>query len=86
MVTYWTVVLVLGAVVILAVVALLSALVYFVKQIDNRVAAVRNTLEAVSENTEKTALIPKTAEAVDAVLAEGLRHHLFLGRAAGGGS
>lgn len=86
MVTYWTVVLVLGLVVILAVVALLSLLVYFVKLIDERVATVRDTLEAVTENTEKTVLIPRTAESVDAVLAEGLRHHLFLGRAAGGTS
>ena len=83
--TYWTVVLVLGLVVILAVVALLSALVFFVKQIDDQVATVRDTLDAVTENTANTALIPKTADSVDAVLAEGLRHHLFLGRAASGG-
>jgi hypothetical protein len=82
---YWTLVLVLGLVVILAVVALLSLLVYFVKLIDNRVAEVRYTLEAVAENTEHASLVPKTAEKVDAVLAEGLRHHLFLGRVASGG-
>lgn len=83
--TYWTVVLVLGLVVILAVVALLSLLVYFVKLIDRRVAAVRDTLDAVAENTKHTALIPETAASVDAVLAEGLRHHLFLGRVVSGG-
>lgn len=83
--TYWTVVLVLGLAVILAVVALLSLLVFFVKQIDNQVAVVRDTLDAVTDNTKNTALIPQTAERVDAVLAEGLRHHLFLGRAASGG-
>jgi len=83
---YWTLVLVLGAVVIVAVVALLSLLVFFVKLIDRRVAEVRYTLESVSENTENAALVPATADRVDAVLAEGLRHHLFLGRAAGGGS
>ena len=77
---YWALVLVLGLVVILAVVALLSLLVYFVKLIDNRVAEVRYTLEAVAENTEKAALVPQTADRVDAVLAEGLQHHLFLGR------
>lgn len=80
-VTYWTWVLALGLVVILAVVALLSLLVYYVKLIDKRVAAVRDTLEAVTENTEHAALIPRTADRVDAVLAEGLQHHLFLGRA-----
>lgn len=82
---YWAFILVLGAVVILAVVALLSLLVYFVRLIDRRVAEVRYTLESVSENTEHAALIPQTAERVDAVLAEGLRHHLFLGRVASGG-
>ena len=83
-ITYWTVVLVLGLVVILAVVALLSLLVHYVQLIDRRVAAVRDTLEAVTENTQHAALIPQTATRVDAVLAEGLQHHLFLGRAAGG--
>jgi len=82
---YWALVLILGLVVILAVVALLSVLVYFVKLIDNRVAEVRYTLEAVVENTEHAALVPQTAEKVDAVLAEGLQHHLFLGRVATGG-
>lgn len=82
---YWTLVLILGLVVILAVVALLSVLVYFVKLIDSRVAEVRYTLEAVAENTENAALVPQTAEKVDAVLAEGLQHHLFLGRVASGG-
>jgi Na+-transporting methylmalonyl-CoA/oxaloacetate decarboxylase gamma subunit len=83
---WWTLVLVLGAVVIVAVVALLSLLVYFVKLIDKRVAEVRYTLESVSENTDHAALIPQTADRVDAVLAEGLQHHLFLGRVAGGAS
>jgi Na+-transporting methylmalonyl-CoA/oxaloacetate decarboxylase gamma subunit len=82
---YWALVLVLGLVVILAVVALLSLLVYFVKLIDNRVAEVRYTLEAVAENTEKATLVPQTADRVDAVLAEGLQHHLFLGRVASDG-
>jgi Na+-transporting methylmalonyl-CoA/oxaloacetate decarboxylase gamma subunit len=84
--TYWTVILILGLVVILAVVALLSVLVYFVKRIDRRVALVRDTLDAVTENTQHAALIPQTASRVDDVLAEGLQHHLFLGRVAGGGS
>lgn len=79
--TYWTVVLILGVVVILAVVALLSLLIYFIKIIDRRVEIVLDTLESVSDNTADAVLVPQTAEAVDAVLAEGLQHHLFLGRA-----
>ena len=82
---YWTLVLFLGLIVIAAVVALLSLLVYFVRLIDSRVAEVRYTLEAVAENTEHANLVPRTAERVDAVLAEGLQHHLFLGRVTSGG-
>jgi hypothetical protein len=63
-----------------AVAALLSLLVYRVKRIDLRAAQVRDTLRAAEANTAKAALIPQVADAVDAVLAEGLQHHLFLGR------
>lgn len=80
-ITYWTVVLVLGLVVIVAVVVLLSLLIWFVKIIDNRVVEVRDTLREVRGNTANAALIPQTADGVDQVLAEGLKHHLFLGRA-----
>jgi len=83
--TYWTVVLVIGLVVILAVVALLSLLVYFVKIIDRRVVEVRDTLASTSDNTVHTALVSQTADRVEDVLAEGLQHHLFLGRVATSG-
>lgn len=79
--TYWWLLIVIGFVVVLAVAALLSALVYLVKVIDDRVADVRDTLRQITVNTADTALIPRTADGVDAVLAEGLQHHLFLGRA-----
>lgn len=69
-----------GFVVVLAVAALLTILVMLVRTIDQRVVAVRDTLRAAAENTSDTALIPETATRVDAVLAEGLEHHLFLGR------
>ena len=36
--------------------------------------------EQAKANTNDTALIAQTAARVDAVLAEGLEHHLFLGR------
>jgi hypothetical protein len=78
--TYWTVILVSGAVVIVAVVVLLSLLILFVKRIDAEVAKVRDTLEAITHNTADTALITQTGDGVDLVLAEGLQHHLFLGR------
>ena len=69
-----------GFVVVLAVAALLTVLVVLVRTIDRRVAAVRDTLRAAAANTADTALIAETGKRVDAVLAEGLKHHLFLGR------
>ena len=72
-----------GAVVLVAVAALLSLLIVLVKIIDRRVVEVRDTLRSITGNTANTTLIPQTAEGVDAVLAEGLQHHLFLGRVLG---
>lgn len=82
-ITYWTVILVLGAVVIVAVVVLLSMLVAFVKRIDAGVDAVAGTLTAITQNTADTKLITATGDGLDLVLAEGLQHHLFLGRVVG---
>jgi hypothetical protein len=72
-----------GFVVVLAVAALLTILVVLVHRIDERVVAVRDTLKAAKANTADTALIAETAAGVEAVLAEGLEHHLFLGRVLG---
>jgi hypothetical protein len=69
-----------GFVVVLAVAALLTILVLEVRTIQRRVATVKQTLRAAADNTADTALIAETAKRVDAVLAEGLEHHLFLGR------
>ena len=69
-----------GLVIVVAVAALLTILVVLVNTIDKRVAGIRETLKAAATNTSDTALIQQTAERVDAVLAEGLKHHLFLGR------
>ena len=76
----WWIAIVLGFVVIAAVVALLTLLVVFVRTIEERVTTIKATLEAASANTADTALIGQTADGVDAVLNEGLQHHLFLGR------
>lgn len=82
-IAYWTVILVIGLVVIVAVVVLLSMLVAFVKRIDRHTTAIAGTLTAITANTADTKLIPATGDGLDLVLAEGLQHHLFLGRAAG---
>ena len=72
-----------GFVVVLAVAALLTILVVLVRTIDRRVVAIRDNLQQAAVNTADTALIAETATQVDAVLAEGLEHHLFLGRVLG---
>jgi len=72
-----------GFVVVLAVAALLTVLVLLVRTIDERVVVIKGTLEQAAANTADTALIADTAAGVDAVLAEGLEHHLFLGRVLG---
>ena len=81
--TLWVWAIILGFVVVLAVAALLSLLIWLVKIIDRRVVEVRDTLKAAAANTADTVLIPQVAGGVEAVLAEGLQHHLFLGRVLG---
>jgi hypothetical protein len=78
--TLWVVAIIVGFVVVLAVAALLSLLIYLIKVIDKRVLAIGGTLAAAKKNTASTVLIPQVADGVEAVLAEGLQHHLFLGR------
>jgi uncharacterized membrane protein len=81
--TAWTWAIIAGFVVVVAVAALLSLLIWLVKRIDTRVVQVRDTLKAAKANTADTVLIPQVADGVEAVLAEGLQHHLFLGRVLG---
>jgi len=78
--TLWWLAIVLGFVVVLAVAALLTILVVLVRTIDTRVSTIKETLDQAKANTDDTTLIGETAARVDAVLAEGLEHHLFLGR------
>ena len=79
----WLVANILGLVVVVAVAALLSLLIYFVKVIDRRVVQVRDTLKAASATCGIRTVSAVFADGVDAVLAEGLEHHLFLGRVLG---
>jgi hypothetical protein len=76
----WWVTLGLGLIVLLAVAAFLTLLVTLVRTIENRVDLIRLTLDQAESNTSDSALIAETADRVDAVLSEGLEHHLFLGR------
>ena len=79
----WVSAIIAGFVVVVAVAALLSLLIYLIKRIDHRVDTIGATLTAAKANTASTVLIPQVAAGVDAVLAEGLEHHLFLGRVLG---
>jgi hypothetical protein len=79
-ITFWWVAIGMAVVVVAVVIALLSFLVISVRSIDRDVVGVRDTLRAIPNNTANAALIPITADRVDAVLAEGLQHHLFLTR------
>ncbi len=79
----WTIANIAGLVVVVAVAALLTILVILVNRIEKRVKLIRGTLTQAVANTDDTALIAVTSARVDAVLAEGLEHHLFLGRVLG---
>jgi hypothetical protein len=79
----WLTANILGIVVVVAVAVLLSLLIWLVRRIDHRVVDVRDTLKAAAANTADAALIPQVADGVELVLAEGLKHHLFLGRVLG---
>jgi hypothetical protein len=72
-----------GLVVVVAVAVLLTILVLFVRRIDRRVAGIKETLKQAEANTAAATLLDTTAAGVDLVLAEGLEHHLFLGRVLG---
>jgi len=81
--TDWLVANIVGIVFVVAAAVLLTILILLVKIIDRRVVTVRDTLVAAAANTSDTKLIPQVAGGVEAVLAEGLQHHLFLGRVLG---
>lgn len=78
--TAWWVMIIAGYVVVAAVAGLLTLLVLEVRTIERRVTSIRETLRAAAANTSDSKLIAETAAGVEAVLAEGLEHHLFLGR------
>jgi F0F1-type ATP synthase membrane subunit b/b' len=78
--TLWWIAIAVGFVVVLAVAALLTILVRLVATIERRVESINATLAAAEASTADAALLDQTAAGVDLVLAEGLEHHLFLGR------
>jgi hypothetical protein len=81
--TLWQIANWAGLAVVVAVAVLLTILVLFVRRIDQRVETIKATLNQAKTNTADAALLDTTAAGVDLVLAEGLEHHLFLGRVLG---
>ncbi len=81
--TLWQIANWAGLVVVIAVAALLTLLVLFVRRIDKRVISIKETLTQAEANTSDAELLDTTSAGVDLVLAEGLEHHLFLGRVLG---
>ncbi|HJS71927.1 MAG TPA: hypothetical protein VJ858_04290 [Acidimicrobiia bacterium] len=81
--TLWQIANWAGLAVVVAVAVLLTILVLLVRRIDRRVVGIKATLTDAEANTSDAALLDTTAAGVDLVLAEGLEHHLFLGRVLG---
>ncbi|MEX2652036.1 MAG: hypothetical protein WD473_06285 [Acidimicrobiia bacterium] len=81
--TLWQIANWAGLAVVVAVAALLTILVLLVRTIDRRVVEIKATLTQAEANTADAAHLNTTAAGVDFVLAEGLEHHLFLGRVLG---
>jgi uncharacterized membrane protein YqjE len=81
--TLWQIANWAGLAVVVAVALLLTILVLLVRRIDKRVRNIKATLTQAEANTADADLLNTTAAGVDLVLAEGLEHHLFLGRVLG---
>ncbi len=81
--TLWVIANWAGLAVVIAVALLLTILVLLVHRIDKRVKNIKATLTQAEANTADAELLNTTAAGVDLVLAEGLEHHLFLGRVLG---
>jgi hypothetical protein len=77
---FWWVAVGMILVVTLVASILLQLLITLVKDINNWVGQIIETLGATAQNTEQAYRIGEVAQAVDAILNEGLQHHLVLTR------
>ncbi|MGH3766345.1 MAG: hypothetical protein ACRDS0_16360 [Pseudonocardiaceae bacterium] len=78
-ITFWQVLLVIGAVVLVAVIALLSLLLYLVGSIDTGVQRLRDAAQGVRGNTANIKVALAVADSLDEVVAEAGRHAQLLG-------
>ncbi|MEO7196462.1 MAG: hypothetical protein ABIZ05_16885 [Pseudonocardiaceae bacterium] len=77
--TFWQVLLIIGAVVIVAVIALLSLLLYLVRSIEDSVEGVSDVALRVGGNTANIKIALAVAATLDEVAQEARRHARLLG-------
>jgi hypothetical protein len=78
-ITFWQVILIVGAVVIVAVIALLSLLLYLVRSIEASVQGLGNVAQGVAGNTANIKIALAVADSLDEVMNEARRHARLLG-------
>lgn len=78
-ITFWQVLLVIGAVVLVAVIALLSLLLYLVGSIEGSVERLGNVAQGVAGNTANIKIALAVADSLDEVVDEAGRHARLLG-------
>ncbi len=78
-ITFWQVILALGAVVLIAVIALLSLLLYLVGSIEASVQRLWDVAKGVAGNTANIKIALAVADSLDEIAEEAGRHARLLG-------
>jgi hypothetical protein len=78
-ITFWQVMLAIGAVVIVVVIALLSLLLYFVRSIETGVQRLGEVAQGVASNTANIKVALAVADTLDEIADEARRHARLLG-------
>jgi hypothetical protein len=78
-ITFWQVLLIIGAIVIVAVIALLSLLLYLVRSIETRVQGLGDVAQGVAGNTANIKVALAVADSLDEVMDEMRLHARLLG-------
>ncbi|MGH4013927.1 MAG: hypothetical protein ACRDSL_08365 [Pseudonocardiaceae bacterium] len=78
-ITFWQVTLAVGAVVLVAVIALLSLLLYLVGSIETGVQRLWNAAQGVAGNTANIKIALAVADTLDEIADEARRHARLLG-------
>lgn len=78
-ITFWQTILVIGAVVLVAVITLLTLLLSFVRSIETSVEGLRRVAQGVGGNTANIKVALAVADSLDEVADEARRHAQLLG-------